>query len=210
MAHFDLHEQEQLTKIKYFWRDWGKYIVGIVVVAMIAYVSNVLWVANATSNATKAAVIYNQINDAVKAKDNATVYKLTDDLKNKYSRVEYTAMASIIAAKVAIDAKDMDKATTYLDWVIKKAKDKGMVAIAMLRLSDVYIDQKKFDLAHTTLMKDHDASFDSLFYAKRGDLYVAQGDLSKARDAYKAAIDKAGQDQNMAGSIQMKLDVLGG
>ncbi len=210
MAHFDLHEQEQLTKIKYFWRDWGKYIVGIVVIAMLAYISNVLWVANASSNATKAAVIYNQINDAAKAKDKNTVYTLTDDLKNKYSRVEYTTMASIIAAKVAIDAKDMDKATAYLEWVIKKSKDKGMVAIAMLRLADVYIDQKKFDLAHTTLMKDHDASFDSLFYAKRGDLYVAQGDLTKARDAYKAAIDKAGQDQNMAGSIQMKLDVLGG
>ncbi|HLX52646.1 MAG TPA: tetratricopeptide repeat protein, partial [Aquella sp.] len=162
MAHFNLQEQEQLTRLAYFWRDWGKYLMAIIAIAIIAYTSNVIWVANATGNATKAAVIYNQLNTAVKAKDMTTVYKLADSLKDQYPRVEYTAMASIIAAKVAYDAKDMAKAAKYLSWTIKKTKDKGMAAIAMLRLADIYIDQQKFDLAIGTLMQDHDASFDAL------------------------------------------------
>jgi predicted negative regulator of RcsB-dependent stress response len=209
MAHFNLQEQEQLTKLAYFWRDWGKYLMAVVAVVIVAYTSNVIWVANATGNATKAAVIYNQLTTAAKSKDTATVYKLADSLKDKYPRVEYSSMGSILAAKTAYDAKDMAKATAYLNWTIKKTKDKGMAAIAMLRLADVYIDQQKFDLAINTLMQDHDVSFDALFYTKRGDLYVARNDLTKARDAYKEAIDKAGQDQNMVSTIQMKLDVLG-
>jgi len=210
MAHFNLQEQEQLTKLAYFWRDWGKYLMAVIAIIILAYTSNVIWVANAASNATKAAVIYNQLNTAVKAKDTATVYKLADNLEKEYPRVEYSSMGSIIAAKTAYDARDMAKATAYLNWTIKKTKDKGMAAIAMLRLADVYIDQQKFDLAINTLMQDHDASFDALFYTKRGDSYVARNDLNKARDAYKEAIEKAGQDQNMVGTIQMKLDVLGG
>lgn len=210
MAHLDLHEQEQLTKLKYFWRDWGKYIIGIIVIALVVYISNVIWVSRATANAKKAALIYNQLQTAEQGKDNALVYKLADDLEKDYPRVEYSVMASIIAAKTANKAKDYVKAITYLNWTVKNSKDKGMAALAMLSLADVYIDEQKFDLALNTLMQDHDKSFDALFYAKRGDLYVAKGDLTKARDAYKEAIDKAGQDQSMVGSIQMKLDVLGG
>lgn len=210
MAHFDLHEQEQLTKLKYFWRDWGKYLIAVIAVAMIAYISNVMWEYHATSNATKAAVIFNQLNTAVVAKDKDTVYKLANSLENEYPRVEYTALASLLAAKVAYDAKDLVKAATYLSWAVKKSKDKGIAALAMLRLANIYIDQQKWDLALSTLMQNHESSFDALFYEKRGDLYVARNDLVKARDAYKEAIDKAGQDQNTASSIQMKLDVLGG
>ncbi|MCE3268480.1 MAG: hypothetical protein K0R49_732, partial [Burkholderiales bacterium] len=43
MAHFDLHEQEQLTRLKYFWRDWGKYIIAVLVIAVMAYVAEVIW-----------------------------------------------------------------------------------------------------------------------------------------------------------------------
>lgn len=210
MAHLDLHEQEQLSKLKYFWRDWGKYFIAVLLIALVIYVANVIWVSRQTSNASNAAFIYTEIKTAVQNKDTKSVYKLTNNLQTEYPRVEYTTLASIIAAKIAYEAKDYTQAGTYLNWTIQNSKDKGMAAIAMLRLADVYIDEKKFDLALNILKQEHDSSFDALFYVKRGDLYVASGDLTKARDAYKEAIDKAGQDQGMVSSIQMKLDVLGG
>jgi predicted negative regulator of RcsB-dependent stress response len=119
-------------------------------------------------------------------------------------------MGLIVAAKLANDNKDKVKAGAYLKWVIKNSKDKGLAAFAMLRLANIYIDEQKFDLALSTLMQKHEASFDVLFYERRGDLYVARNDLTKARDAYKEALEKAGQDQNTANGIQMKLDVIGG
>ncbi|MCC2645857.1 MAG: hypothetical protein K0R94_1635 [Burkholderiales bacterium] len=207
MAHFDLHEQEQLTRLKYFWRDWGKYIIAVLVIAVMAYVAEVIWESYTTSRAAKAAIVFNSLNTT---KDAATVYKLADSLKNKYPGTEYTPMGLIVAAKLANDNKDKVKAGAYLKWVIKNSKDKGLAAFAMLRLANIYIDEQKFDLALSTLMQKHEASFDVLFYERRGDLYVARNDLTKARDAYKEALEKAGQDQNTANGIQMKLDVIGG
>lgn len=210
MAHLDLHEQEQLSKLKYFWRDWGKYVIAVLAVVFVAYISSVIWENYGASNAVQASAIFEQLNTAIKNKNTSDIYKLTDKLEQSYPKAEYAPMAAILAAKSAYDQKDLAKAATYLNWTIKNSTDKGLASLAMLRLTDVYIDQKKYDLALNTLMQDHEPSFDALFYAKRGDLHLVRGDLAKARDSYKAAIDKAGQDQNMANSIQMKLDVLGG
>lgn len=210
MVRLDLHEQEQLTKLKYLWRDWGKYIIGALIVVCMVYIANVIWVSRESTNANKAAIIFNQLEEVYKAKNVTQVYNLADSLKSAYPRAEYATMGSMIAAKVATDAKDFTKAIKYLNWVIKNGKDKGMVALSMLHLADVYIDEQKYDLAQNTLRQDHVASFDALFYIKRGDLHVVRGDLTKARDAYKEALSRAGQDQSIASSIQIKLDVLGG
>ena len=208
MAHFDLHEQEQLSKLGYFWRDWGKYVIGLLVIVIITYLSSVGWNYKSSKDASAAALLYaNFIKDA--GGNVQSAYEIADKMEQNYPRAEYTAMASIWAAKLAYSNKDMKRAKTYLNWTIKEAKDQGLVAIAMLRLADVYIDQKEFDAAVSLLMQKHDASFDPLFYTKRGDLYVAKGNYAKARDAYKEALNKAGNDQNMVGSIQLKLDVLG-
>lgn len=209
MAHLDLHEQEQINTLKYFWRDWGKYIISVLAIAIIAYVSSVVWTSHAQNNANKAALVFDKLTAAVQAKDSITVYKLTDGLIAEYPKVEYTSMAAITAAKVAYDAKNLDKSSEYLNWVVNNSKDKGLVSIAILRVANVYIDQNQFDKALQSLMQNHEPSFDVLFYSKRGDLYVAKGDFTKARDAYKEAIVKAGQDQSTISSIQMKLDVLG-
>lgn len=211
MAHFDLQEQEQLSKLGYFWRDWGKYIIALLAIVIITYLSSVLWNYKSSKDASDAALLYaNFIEATQKGQSNAkSAYLVVDKMKTDYPRAEYTTMASIWAAKLAYANKDVKRAKEYLDWVIKEAKDQGLVAIAMLRLADLYIEQKEFDKAISLLMQKHDASFDSLFYTKRGDLYLARGNYAKARDAYKEAINKAGNDQNMVSTIQLKLDVLG-
>ena len=34
MAHFDLNEQEQIATVKYFWKDWGKYIAAVLLLIL--------------------------------------------------------------------------------------------------------------------------------------------------------------------------------
>ena len=41
-------------------------------------------------------------------------------------------------------------------------------------------------------------------------MYIAMGDLNKARDAYKEGLQKAANDPSTQQAIQMKLDVIGG
>ncbi|MFN7095210.1 MAG: tetratricopeptide repeat protein, partial [Burkholderiales bacterium] len=65
MPHFDLEEQEQLSKLKNFWRDWGKYVVGIIVVSLIVYLSNRIWVWKNEHQAAEAAKVYAQFTSSV-------------------------------------------------------------------------------------------------------------------------------------------------
>lgn len=210
MAHFDLNEQEQIENVKYFWKDWGKYIVLLVVVLIIGYVGNSLYTWYQGSHAKDAANVYAEFTSALKAKDNVKVLKTADQLVAQMPKTEYAALASLQAAKVAFDQKNYAAAEKYLSWVLNNAKDKSLQSVAAIRLSSVYIDQKKFDKAREVLRTKHDIAFDGLFYENRGDLYVAMDDLPKARDSYKEGLQKSANDPSTQQAIQMKLDILGG
>jgi predicted negative regulator of RcsB-dependent stress response len=208
MAHFDLHEQEQISKIKYFWRDWGKYITSVVVVAIIAYVSSVVWNWHNESQAQRAAVIYAKFMEGVNGNNSGLALQNALLLEKNYPATEYSSLASIWAAKL-VAPKDTNTAIKLLNWTINHASDKGLVNLARLDLATLFIDQKRFTEAQQLLMQKHDPVFDGQYYETLGDLYVAQGNLVMARDAYKAALQKSPQDSPVGQSIQFKLDVLG-
>lgn len=209
MAHFDLHEQEQISNLKYYWNRGGKYIVLVLVAAVAAYLGSVFWNWHNTSKATSAAAVYANFTNSVNSNDKTGALNYTYELENQYPNTEYSAMASLTTAKIVWKNNDSATAIKLLSWTIDNAKDQGLVSVARLRLADVYIDQKKFDKALQLMLEKHDPAFDALYYTKRGDLYIAKGDSTKARDAYKEALQKAGDDSNLSQGIQMRLDVLG-
>ncbi len=210
MANFDLNEQERIDGIKYFWKDWGKYIIAIVAALIIGYIFSSIYQWHQSSQAKEAAQMYVDYTAALGSKDYAKVTTITDQMISDLPRTEYTAMASMQTAKLAFDQKDYPKATKYLNWAKDNASDKSLQSIASLRLASVYIDQKQFDKAREVLKTKHDLAFDGLFYEARGDMYIAMGDLTKARDAYKEGLQKAANDPSTQQGIQMKLDVIGG
>lgn len=205
----NLEEQERIDTLRYFLRDWGKYIVALIAVIIIAYTVDSLWGWYQVRDSSKAAVLYQNFSDALKSNNTKSLYSITDTMENNYAANEYTAMASIMAAKVAKTKDNNVLAEKYLKFVVTNAKNKGLCDVARLRLADVYIDEQKFNLVVPLLMEKHDKNFDALYYSKRGDLYLARGDLTKARDAYKEALKIAGDNQSVAEIIQMRLDVLG-
>lgn len=210
MSKFDLYEQEQINKIKYFWNDWGKYIISIFVVIVIAYMANFLWSSHNEKQAFGVAEMYMQFNDAVQSNNNKKAYAITKELEEKYSKNELTILASIRAAAVAYTNKELDVAAKFLVWASEHTADKGLVSVANLRLANVYIDQLKFDKALSVLMEKHEAAFDAAYFSGRGDLYIAKGDLGKARETYKEALQKSSANGGSNELLQLKIDVLGG
>lgn len=210
MAHLDLHEQEQVDKLKYFWRDWGKYIILVVALLIIGYIGSSGYSWYQQSQSQKAVVIYQEFTQAVTSGDNSKAFSAADKLTSEMPKTEYAAMATISAGKIAFETKDYAKAEKYLTWAKDNSTDKSLQTIALLRLASVYIDEQKFDKAREMLKTKHDIAFDGLFYEGRGDMYVAMGDLNKARDAYKEGLQKAANDPTTQQSIQMKIDIIGG
>jgi len=209
MAHFNLEEQEQINKIKYFWKDYGKYILGLIIIVVVVYASSALWAYKSENDAAQAAVIYAKFTTVANNNDSKNMYLLADELQQKYAKTEYASFASMWAAKVAFKARDLTLASNYLNWVTLRSRDKSLVMVAKLRLADVYLEQNKTDQALAITLEKVAPEFQGLFYAKRGDIYVVAKQKAKAIDAYKAALSVSEGSQDLQNLVQMKLDVLG-
>ena len=61
--------QEQLSNLKHFWRLYGKYIISVLGVVVIAYLGSVFWNWNSSSNSGKAAVLYSDFTTATNQGD---------------------------------------------------------------------------------------------------------------------------------------------
>ena len=75
---------------------------------------------------------------------------------------------------------------------VKHSIDEVMKQIASLRLSRLYIEQKKYDDAATILNASHDDVFDAQYEELKGDLHLAKGDSAQARMAYDKALKLQG------------------
>lgn len=209
MSKLSVDEQEHVSKIKYFWSDFGKYIIILLSIIIAIYVMTGTYNWYKQQQSKQATIIYAKLNDS--AITNNTKYSIAIDLQNKFPKTEYAILASLAAAKIAINNKDFVKAEQFLNWVINNNNvDLGLSTLAQLDLVYLYIDQKKNDKALNLIKQKHDSSFDVLFYQAKGDLYIVSGNIDKAKAAYNDAISKAGKDNTFTQAIQVKLDVLGG
>lgn len=206
MSKLDLYEQEQISKIQYFFKDYGKYIISLILIIIISYIASVLWSNKQRTQSLQAGELYsnllmkieqNQINDA---------YNIVNKLDHDYNTQEYTTFADLMMAKIAFNKKDYINAAKYINNVINNSKDKSMIAIAKLRLVDIYIDQNKLDDALKLLAIKQGSDFDVLFYQKQGDIYLLKKDIVKAKDSYNAALQSAGGNQEITSLIKMKMD----
>ncbi|RQO76033.1 hypothetical protein DBR44_04840 [Aquitalea sp. FJL05] len=207
---YDLQEQEQIDSMKAFWQQWGKLISGAVVAISVAYLGYKAFGYYQSAQASKAAVVFADVEQAAQSQDLAKVRSSAGLLQSDYSSTAYAADAALLAAKVAFEKNDLATAQAQLSWVVQNVKDESMVAVAHLRLATIELDQKRYDAAIAELGQAHPSAFDALFLDQKGDVHAAKGDKAAARDAYKAALAKLVGESPNRQFIQTKLDALGG
>ncbi|OWY37767.1 hypothetical protein CEK28_15180 [Xenophilus sp. AP218F] len=206
---FDLQEQEQIDSMKAFWQQWGKLIGGVVLAASLGYLGFKGYHLYQQSQAEKAALAYENVENAIVAKDVAKLKSAALALQSDYAGTAYASRSALVLAKAAFDKGDAALAKSQLEWITQHSKDESVVAIARLRLASLQLDQKAYDAAVAELNKEHPAAFDALYLELKGDVFVAKGDSGAARDAYKAALAKLVGDSPNRQLIQTKLDALG-
>ncbi|WP_137009394.1 YfgM family protein [Aquitalea aquatilis] len=207
---YDLQEQEQIDSMKAFWQQWGKLISGAVVAISVAYLGYKAFGYYQSAQASKAAVVFADVEQAAQSQDLAKVRSSAGLLQSDYSSTAYAADAALLAAKMAFEKNDLATAQAQLSWVVQNVKDESMVAVAHLRLATIELDQKRYDAAIAELGQAHPSAFDALFLDQKGDVHAAKGDKAAARDAYKAALAKLVGESPNRQFIQTKLDALGG
>lgn len=206
---YDHEEQEQLDSLKTWWKKNGNLLSWVVIAALAAYSGWTGWNYYQNNQALQASQLYDELQNAVVAKDNAKVQRAAGDMQSRFGSTSYAPMSALVAAKSAFDANDLKAAKAQLEWVASHGNEEYK-AIAALRLAGVLLDEKAYDQALTTLGGVTLPQFAGAAADRKGDILVAQNKIADARAAYLAAL--AATDKKNPGRklIQLKLEAIGG
>ncbi|AFZ82663.1 YfgM family protein [Candidatus Kinetoplastidibacterium crithidiae] len=117
----------------------------------------------------------------------------------------YSKLSSLIAANVFQEHFLFDEAKNELIWLSNVSKYNLFQYIAKLRLSNVFVNMSEYDKALECL-KNPPKSFESLFDNSRGDVFFAQGKLSKAIENWKLSLNNMDKNDPLFKIIQLKID----
>jgi predicted negative regulator of RcsB-dependent stress response len=186
-TQLDLQEQEQIDALKAFWKQYGNLITWTLTLVLGAFAAWNGWNWYQRDQATKASVMYDEVDKAVQAKDLDKAARLFGELRERYSGTAFVPQAGLAVASLQIEKDKADDAKTLLSWVSDNASEAEYKTVALLRLAGVQLDAKKFDEALKALDAAKAPTFEALVADRRGDVLMAQGKRAEAVAAYQIA-----------------------
>ncbi len=208
MKHLDLEEQEQLDRLKAFWKQFGNIISGVLILvfgSIAAYNGYQWW---QRDKASQAAAMYDEVERSVQSGDPAKISRAFADMKERFGGTTYAAQAALLSAKALYDKGQANEAKAPLEWVAESSKDDSYRAIAKLRLASILFESKSYDAA----LKHLDGlpkEFDALASDRRGDIFLAQGKRDEAKAAFEKAHKAMDERTEYRRLVEVKLNALG-
>jgi predicted negative regulator of RcsB-dependent stress response len=162
------------------------------------------------AQAETASARYEELVDAFTRNDKARGMTLLDQLNREYAWTPYASLGTLIAARVQVEANELDKAAAGLKSVMDNAKDDELKMVARLRLARVQSAQGKFDDALATLKVENGGEFAPRLADTRGDVLLAKGDRAGALKEYLAARSSENNGRIDFELLDLKIRDLGG
>ncbi len=187
MAVYDLEEQEQIAALRGWWKQYGGWASGMLLVIALGWRGGYGGQSYLKSQDAEASRIFLVLQQASAQQDTARVKQAAGELVSQYPSSQFSALGALLAANTLDAAGDPKSAEAQLSWVADNGKD-ALRGIARLRLAGIQMDQKDFDGALKTLSDKAPAGFAARYDAARGDVYAAQGKTTEARASYDAAL----------------------
>jgi predicted negative regulator of RcsB-dependent stress response len=207
----DLSEMEQWELAKQKVRELWIYVVGGVALGLAGLAGWNWWQDRRETQAETASARYEELIDAFTRNDQTRGLTLLEELKSEYAWTPYPALGSLVAARVQVDANELDKAAASLRFVMDNAKDDETKMIARLRLARVLSAQGKHDDALALLTVADAGEFAQRIADTRGDVLLAKGDRDAALREYLAARTGTGAEGTLdLDLLDLKIRDLGG
>lgn len=212
-----LTEEEQLEVLKRWWKDYGTTVITAIAAAIAIYFAWTTWQEKQRGKAESASSHYEELVKILNVEqgktlsdaDKANAEHIANELKEKNGGSLYAQGAAFYLAKSAVDAGNLDKAITELQWILTAKPDIATAQLAHVRLARVYVSKAAYAEAQAQLAEEPSKAFASEYAEVRGDILKAQGNKEAAATAYKKAIETTDpQQQERAMVLQMKADEL--
>jgi len=184
-------EEEQVEALKRWWKENGKSLILTIAVTLGGVMSWNAYQDYQINQAELASVYFQQLmNNSPAGQLNdgqiAEIRYNNDLLRAEFGASAYAQFAALMIARVEVQTGDLPAASSQLQWVLGQQGDAEINALATIRLAKVLSAQGQHSEA-LALLVDGDDTWQLGRLETRGDILIAQGDISAARAAYTAA-----------------------
>ena len=193
-------EDEQTEKIRHWWKKNGSAIIVGLVLGIGSVAGYQGWGVYQTRQAEAASDLYQEMLRSLENETPTRVRESADRLISKYGSTAYADAASLMLARLDVEAGQLEQAGHHLSRVIDHSKDSAMQHIARLRLVTLALDQGDLKWADQLLKIQPMGGFESRYDELRGDIFTARNDLKNARNAYQSALENS-----VAGSVAVQI-----
>jgi predicted negative regulator of RcsB-dependent stress response len=140
--------------------------------------------------------------------------RIAEELTGEYANTPYADLATLVLARLDVDAGDLAAAEKRLAGVAASSKDPDLRIVAQLRLARVQLAQGRYDDALKTLDAVATPALDARVLELKGDVRLAQGDKAAALAEWRTAASAAAADPASGGQVEtellrIKIDELG-
>lgn len=189
MAVYDLEEQEQISQIKAWWEQYGKFVTAILLTAAVASVGwqGLKWYQSKQAN--EAGTLFFAVQQAAQQSDAAKAREAAGQIIEKFPRTAYAEMGALLSAGVQFAASDSRNARAHLEWLANNGRDPTLKDLARLRLATILLNDGEYAPALAQLEQAPASALKGRFEDLRGDVHAVQGNYDQARRAYQAALE---------------------
>ena len=199
-------EDEQTEKIRHWWKKNGAAIIVGLVLGLGSVAGYQGWGLYQTRQAEAASDVYQEMLRNLENEALIRVRESADQLISKYGSTAYADAASLMLAKLDVEAGQLEQAGHHLSRVIDHSKDSAMQHVARLRLVTLALDQGDLNWADQLLASQPTGSFESRYDELRGEVFAARNDLKNAQNAYESALENAVVGSVAAQILERKLN----
>ena len=206
----DYSEAEQMERAKSWLKSNAIWIIAGIAIGAGGLGGWRWYQERRNTQAETASARYEELVDAFSRRDNVRGTTLLEELNREYAWTPYASLGTLIAARVQVEANELDKAAAGLKSVMDNAKDDELKMVARLRLARVQSALGKNDEALATLKIDDPGEFAPRLADTRGDVLLAKGDRDGALREYLAARTAENDGRVDIELLDLKIRDLGG
>jgi predicted negative regulator of RcsB-dependent stress response len=203
-----LSEKEQLEQIRDWWKEYGWYLIGGAVLGGALLFGWTRYQSYQQQRVEIASALYDELFAAVADRADVRATELLAEIRAEYASSPYADQAALLMASLRLDQQQPEAAVDELRFVLEDTDDAELALVVRQRLARLLLHMERYDEVLTLLEDLEPSRFSGRFSELRGDVYLAQGEIDRARTAYMEAYNAEFTEVLDRNVLQMKIDDL--
>lgn len=179
-------EEQQAEAVKRWFREYGLTIILGLVIGLGGMKGYEMYLTSQEQSMADQSAAYSDLLDEFAA--DADAFKsAVDNYRQEYGVNIYSNLLGLKLAKQAVDSKDLSAAGAVLSQVMQEAVHPVVEHVARQRLVRIQTAEQNYEQALATIAGATGTAFAYSYELLRGDIWMARGDETRARQAYEKA-----------------------